>query len=657
MTRSHESPDHDVNRRRLLQGMGAAGVVGVAGCLGGDGGEGEENGSDGDRVGDREEQEVDFADLQEGGTLRIAATANVDSFDPPYSTDAQSTQAQGFVFEQLVASDRDGNLYPWLAEAYEEVEINDIDRTAYEEYMVSVGADEKGVLDTEEQVIVQHPDDDPIEGDEVRVLTPEEAAAAVDGGVFGMQFRYRLREGIQFHNGEELTAENVVRTAERYENSDLSAQTYDSLLHVRAMDEYTVDLYAQVPDAEAERELPGLYIHSTEQAELEGGELDPRQGNDPIGTGPYTLEAFEDEQYYELAKFEEYWVEQSGVDSIDWFDGPEEYPDGPVIDEIQVEIVEDDASRSAALQNDEVDVTTGLETQTLDQFDDSENFRIAAVEAGSYDYVQYPVNVEPWDDARLRRAVNHLVPRENIAENVFNGWVRPAWTDIPSIAEESGTTDPEALEERIRPYNEYDPERADELIGEVIDDTGIETPIEVQLEVNADNNDRVQMLELIAEAMEQSGHFETSIETYEWNTYIARVLDPEYQNNGHIPCIGLSGTFNPESFCNALHHSENVGQCCNLNGINDPELDQLMDSARYDIEVIEDEQLRAERYDEVWQYLADERYSSITHFGITEAVMNTAVVGFRANPFIEALYSFALYSPQEQQAIWLDREE
>lgn len=637
--------------------MGAAGAVGVAGCLGGDGDDDDENGDDGSQLDGLEEEEVDFADLQEGGTLRIAVTENIASFDPPYSTDANSTQAQVFMFEQLVASDRDGNLYPWLAEEYEELEVNDIDRSAYEEYMTTVGADEEGLLDTEEQVVVQHPEDDPIEDDEVRVLTPEEASAAVDDGVFGMQFRYQIREGIEFHDGEELTAENVVLTAERYENSDLSAQTYDSLLHARQVDEYTVDLFAQVPDAEAERELPGIYIHSTEQAELEGGDLDPRQGNTPVGTGPYTLEEFEDEQYYELSKFDGYWVEQMGVDSIDWFEGSEDYPDGPVIEEIEAEIVPEDASRSAALQNDEVDVTSGLETSTLDQFNDSDDYEIAAVEAGGYTYIQYPVNIEPWDDPRLRRAVNHLVPRENIVENVFNGWARAAWTDIPELAEENGTTDPEALEEEIRPYNEYDPEQAEELLEEVGDDLGIDYPLEVQLETNADNTDRVQMLELIAESMEQSEYFEPSVETYEWNTYSARVINPEYQDNGFIACIGLSGTFNPESFCNALHHSDNIGQCCNLNGINDSELDELMDSARYDIEAVDDEDVRAERYDEVWEYLAENRYSSITHFGLTEAVMNTDVVGFRADPFTETLYSFALYAPQEEQAIWLDRDD
>lgn len=655
MAQSHNRSVRQINRRRLLQGMGAAGMVGVAGCLGGDGDDNGENGDDGSRLDDLEEPEVDFADLQEGGTLSIGVTENVDSFDPPYSTDANSTQAQVFIFETLTATDREGNIYPWLAESYEEVDVNDIDRTAYEDYMISVSVDEEGLPDTDEQIIVQHPEDDPEDG-EVRVLTPEEASAAVDDGVFGMQFRYNLREGIQFHDGDELTAENVVLTAERYENSDLSAQTYDSLLHAREVDEYTVDLFAQVPDAEAERELPGLYIHSTEQAALEGGDLDPRQGNTPVGTGAYVLDEFEDEQYFELSKFDNYWVEEMGVDSIDWFDGPEEFPDGPVIDTIEAEIVPDDATRAGALEGGEIDVTSGLETSTIDNFHQSDGFNVAAVEAGGYTYLQTPLNVEPWDDVRLRQAFNHLIPRESIVENVFNGWERAAWTDIPELAEETGTADAEALEENIRPTNEYDPERAAELLDEAGEDLGIDYPIEVQLETNADNNDRVQMVQLIAESMAQTEYFETSVETYEWNTYSARVLDTEYGQEGHIGCIGLSGTFNPESFCNALNHSDNNGQCCNLSGVNDPELDELMDSARYDIEFVEDADARAARYDEVWEYLAEERYSSIVTFSLTEAITSTDVVGFRADPFTETVYSYALYSPVESQAIWLDRE-
>ncbi|WP_122090060.1 ABC transporter substrate-binding protein [Halalkalicoccus subterraneus] len=656
MVRDHHRSARNLNRRRLLQGMGTAGVVGVAGCLGGNGdGNGDNESDGGPDVGDGEE--VDFGDLQEGGTLRAAVGANVSSFDPPYSTDTTATQAQNFIFEQLITSDRAGTYYPWLAESYELVETQDIDRTAYADYMTAVSANEDGVLETDAQVLLQHPDDDPVESDEVRVITPEEASAAVDDGVFGMQYRYRLHEGVQFHNGEELTAENVVLSVERYENSDVSAQTFDSLLHAREVDEYTVDLFAQVPDAEAEGQLPGIYVFTTEQAGLEDGAIDPRQGNEPIGTGPYQFEDFADEQYYELSKFRDYWVEDLGIAEKEWFDGPEGYPDGPVIDTIEAEIVPDPASRAAALRNGEIDVTTGLTTDTLDDFDSSEEFLVAGIEAGGYEYIQYPVNIEPWDDQRLRTAVNHLVPRESIVQNVLNGWARPAWTPIPELAEESGTTDPEALEEELRPANEYDPERAGEILDEVGDDLGIEYPLQVTLETNADNDDRVQMVELIAESMGQTDYFETSVETYEWNTYTTRVLDPEYPEEELIPCIGLSGTFNPESYCDALHGSANIGQCCNMTGISDQEFDDLVDAARFDPEVVEDEQLRAERYDEIWQLLADRRYSSITHFDIEAAVSNTAVTGFRMYPFDEGVYSFALYNPTEAQAMWLDREE
>jgi len=48
------------------------------------------------------------------------------------------------------------------------------------------------------------------------------------------------------------------------------------------------------------------------------------------------------------------------------------------------------------------------------------------------------------------------------------------------------------------------------------------------MEVNADNDVRVQMVELIAESLEQTDYFDVTVETYEWNAYVGRVLDPEY---------------------------------------------------------------------------------------------------------------------------------
>ena len=643
-----------INRRRILQGLGAAGVTGIAGCSSSND---DDDGSGGEQTSVSEGEDVETTEIQAGGTLNAAIAANVESFDPPYSSDTTSTLAQNFIYEQLITSDREGNIYPWLARDYELVETQDVDRTAYAEYMISVEAGEGGAVPLEDQILVTHPEDrGASEGDEVRVLTVNESGDAVDDGVFGMQYRYELHEGVEFHNGEELTAENVVKTFERYENSQVAAQTFDSVLHVEAVGEYTVDIYAQVPDAEAERELPGVYILPTEHADLEDGGLDPRQGVTPVGTGPYEFAEFEDEQYYTVSKNEDYWVENVGIQEKDWFDGSEDFPDGPVIDEIDMEIVPDDATRSGALQNGEVDVTYALAADTLDDFDASDDFKVAAVETGGYEYFQYPVQVEPWDDQRLRQAVNHLVPRRSIVDNVLAGWARPAWTPVPDLATRAGTTDAEALEADLKPKNEYKPDRAEELIQEVVDERGLETPIEVTLEVNADNDDRVQMVELFAEAMENTGHFETEIETFEWNTYVRRVLDPEYAQRGFIPCIGLSGTFNPHSFCDALHHSSNHGACCNLTGVDFDYLDEMLDNARYGADVAEDPELRAQRYDELWRELVDLSASSITHFDLATAITNTDVKGFSMWPFNEGVLSYALYGPADEQIIYLDRD-
>ena len=423
---------------------------------------------------DSEAGDSDLSGLVEGGTLRGALGANVDSFDPPHSSDTTSTMAQGFIFEGLTVNDSEGNIYPWLAEDFELLDVQDVDRSVYDEYMRTVEATEDGVPAGDDYAIITGEAED----GEVDILTHEDAREAAEDGVYGMHFRYELQEGVEFHNGDELTAEDVVATYEYAEDSVLAPQTFDSVLAVTEVDEYTVDMYAQVPDAEGDRELPGLLILNSTQIEeirddpdLEDGDLDPREGVTPVGTGPYEFDEFEDEQFYEVEKFDDYWVEQKGVEeAFSWFDGSAEFPDGPVIDAVELEIVPDDATRSGALQNDEIDITYGLATGTLDDFDADDGFIVHGVETGGYEYIQYPMNVEPWDDRRLRQAVNHLVPRQQIVDNVLNGWGRPAWTDLPELAHGSGTVDHDALEDEIRPMNEYDPERAEELLQEVADD-------------------------------------------------------------------------------------------------------------------------------------------------------------------------------------------
>lgn len=642
-------------RRKLLAMTGAGVSIGLAGCSFFQDGNGNGNGNGGQDV------DIDPADIVPGGTMKVAVTENIASFDPPYSNDTTSSLGQFYIYESLIANDAEGNIYPWLAESFELVELQDVERADYEPYMIEapVSEDDEGnrFIDIEEQIVVRHPDNDLENDDTALVLTVNETQDAVDDDVFGMQFRYELHEGIEFHNGEELTAENVVRTYERYENSMMEAQTFDAFLHAEEVDEYTVDIYAQVINAEAARELPTSVVLPTDHIDLEDGAIDPRQGTEPVGTGPYEFSEFEDEQYYVVTKNENYWLEDVGLENKEWWDGPEDFPNSPVVDEIDMDLVPDDSTRSAALQNGEVDLTYGLAADTLDDFDAADDFGVHSVQAGGYDFMQYPMHVEPWDDERLRTAVNHLIPREAIAGNIFQGWRDPAWTPLPALAHGAGTADHDELESTLRPMNEYDTEQAEELIQEVVDERGLETPIEVQIETNGDNDDRVRTVELIAESMEQTDLFDVTIELYEFGAFVGRILDPEYQDRGHFMYVGLSGTFNPDSFCAAVNHTRNIGQCCNANGIGWDDLDDMMDEALEGREVAEDQDARAELYDEIWEIIVERSGTSYINISSNTAVFSNEVKAFHSYPFNESLMSYGLYAPYDGQISWVEREE
>jgi len=652
---SQDSDPADPVRRRILKALGAAGVpIAAAGCSG-DGGDGGDSTDTGDGAG------TDTGDGGDGGaganTLRVALSENVNSFDPPYSSGVPSSIAHNFFYEALTTTDRRGNIYPWLAESYELAETNETEAADYADYMTTApyAEDEEGnvFIDTDEQIVVRHPDNPaaPEAGDEAQILTVNEASDAVEDGTFGMQYQFSLHEGVEFHNGEELTAENVVRSYERYENSQVSAQVWQNFLYAEQVDDYTVNLYSQVPSAEALRNIVWS-VFPTDHIDLPDGELDPREGTTPVGTGPYEFSEFEDAEYFVVTKYDDYWMEDYGIQNKDWFEGPDDFPSSPAVEEVDMDILPEDSSRSAALQEDEVDMTYGLTADAQTEFDESENYGTASIETGGYLFFQYSVNVEPWDQEEVRRAANHLIPRTQIVDNIEQGWAREAWTPVPDIAEGAGTTDPEALEEDLKPMNEYDPDRAEELINEA----GVETPIETTIETNSDNTDRVRKAELIQEAMNNSGLFDVELETYEFGDFLGRIFGPDYPETNNILLIGLSGTFDPGSFCEATHHSRNIGQCCNSQGIAFDDLDQMMDEAKFGTEVLDDSQLRAERYDEVWRTIVERSANSYVNIDLTTAVHNNAVQNFEAYPFPEGLLSFGLYGPTEGVMATLDRE-
>jgi ABC-type transport system substrate-binding protein len=647
MSRNVSTDDSSrVPRRAVLGSAGAAVAAALAGCgAGGDGGDGD--GVSLDPV--RERAEVDPGDVQPGGTVNFGLGAGIDSFDPAYSTSAPAGNATGLVYESIVTTDATGEVYPWLARTWERMEVQDIDRSAYEAYMVPAETDDQGNLVADEQVVVRN-------REAGEVLTVAEAPDAVADGTYGMRYRAQLHEGVTFHNGEEMTAENVARSYRVRENSDLSAQTFDSFLYAEAVDDYTVDIYAQVPDAEAESQLP-MEVYPTEHIEeYPDTAADPRNGHTPIGTGPFEFAEYSTEEFARFTAFDGYWLDDLGLDALEWWDGPGEFPTSPVVDEVNIAIVKDDATRAAALNNGEIDLTYGLATDTYANYRDAESFRLSVTDAGAYNFLQFPVTVAPWDDERVRRGANQLVPRQQIAENIYGGYRTPAYVPLPALAAEEGTADYEALTEELRPQTEQDVEAATGLLEEAVSELGVSTPIEATIETNT-SDDRVREAELIAQVMSDTEYFDIEVETFDFTTLIQRIQGPEYYTRGNIVLIGLSGTFNPGSFYDAVNSIDNFRQCCNFNRVDTPELDEIATEARFSVDAVEDPAFRGQRYDEVWRGLVEQSPNAYTIFGTNVSALSTDLVGHNTYPFSSGVLTYSLHAPVDEQVAYLDREQ
>ena len=221
-----------------------------------------------------------------------------------------------------------------------------------------------------------------------------------------------IREGVLFHNGEELTVEDVAFTLSAQKLWGPDALTPDSLTigvfeNVEVIDEHTVRVTTAFPD-------PALI--SRLQSHI--GRVVPKDnflevGTDvfrqkPIGTGPYRVESYEARDEVRLVAFDDYWGGTPPVASITYRDIPES------------------STRIAALLAGEVDLIVGVLPQQFGLLE-SEGFRVTVMPQENIQMFSFMTGPEelPVHDARIRRALVLSADLDTIAEQLFAGTVGP----------------------------------------------------------------------------------------------------------------------------------------------------------------------------------------------------------------------------------------
>lgn len=215
----------------------------------------------------------------------------------------------------------------------------------------------------------------------------------------GTKWVFRLRKGAYFGNGKEVDAEDVVYSMNLALNS-AGKGFYSAISDVKASDKYTVQMTLSTPSAALLAALGGRYSYiipkdGDKQADLK---------QTALGSGPYTVKEFVQNQRLVLQKNPKSW-----------------HAPNVQLDELTIRIIPDEANIIAGLRSKEVDITVFEDSKNYLLVKDDPNLVASRAKAVRWDVLDFPLNVPPFNNVKLRQAISVALDRESIMTAAIGG--------------------------------------------------------------------------------------------------------------------------------------------------------------------------------------------------------------------------------------------
>ena len=262
----------------------------------------------------------------------------------------------------------------------------------------------------------------------------------------GKTYRFKLRSNVRFHDGTPMEAADVVASIERVLNKDIGSPLASRLAAVEgvgAIDATTVEL--RLKEAQAPLLVSIATIAIVPRRMQADKDSLQRQ---PVGTGPFAFAEWQPNSFIRLAKHAGYW----GAGQ-------------PKLDGVKFNLVPESATRQVGLSGGTYAMLPNIDAATALQLQGRPNVRVVETLELAYTLVGLNVSKPPFNDARVRRALNHALDRAEIVQaaqfgkGVPGGPLSPALKDWAVDTKEFGcyTHDPARAAEPhlgfVRPTN------------------------------------------------------------------------------------------------------------------------------------------------------------------------------------------------------------
>jgi peptide/nickel transport system substrate-binding protein len=266
----------------------------------------------------------------------------------------------------------------------------------------------------------------------------------------GLVYEFKLRQGLQFHNGDPCTAEDVKFSFERYKGSG-AQELQAKVKGVEVVDSHTVRVVLQEPWPD----FMTFYGSSATAAGLIVPKKYLEQVGDegflkhPIGLGPYKFVSHTAGVEVVLEANEQYWRKV------------------PNIKRLVIRGVPDVSTRLAMLKSQEADFVSALQGASAEEAKRDPNLQVVDTRHPSMYWIEFADQWDPkspWADKRLRLAVNYALDRQAISEAACLGFCPPAGVIVPRLMDYALQVEPPP----------YDPKQAKQLLAEAGYPNGID---------------------------------------------------------------------------------------------------------------------------------------------------------------------------------------
>jgi len=355
----------------------------------------------------------------------------------------------------------------------------------------------------------------------------------------GLTYTFHLRHGVTFSDGTAFDAHTYVKSLDRlfdktdpayiYNTGPVESYigfTYDPVASYKALDDYTVQFTLKHPFAPFLTSLAMVWngVVSPEAA-LEYGK-DFR--NNPVGTGPFVFKEWVHNDHITLDANPNYWGGK------------------PKVDRVIFKVIPDAQTALLQMKQGQVQILADVSSQVIPAIKADANLKLVTQPGLTVNGIAFPTDTKPFDDPRVRQALNYAIDRAAIDKSLYNDLAVPMTSPLPK-AQWGYTPD-------LQPYT-YDPGKAKQLLADAGYPNGFKAELLAYNSARGYNPAGAQMAVAIQSYLKKIG-VDVSIQQMEFGSFLSKVRSGDYHGMAMTGWSGDNG--DPDNFLYELFDSETI---------------------------------------------------------------------------------------------------